>query len=29
MAAKENMLELIQLQKDRGDLESPKKDYNE
>ena len=28
-AAKENMLELIQLQKDQGDLERPKKDYNQ
>lgn len=27
-AAKENMLELIQLQRDQGDLERPKKDYN-
>lgn len=27
-AAKENMLELIQLQKDQGDLERPNKDYN-
>jgi hypothetical protein len=28
-AAKENMLELIQIQKDADDLEQPKKDYNE
>jgi hypothetical protein len=28
-AAKENMLELIELQKRSGDLERPKKDYNE
>jgi hypothetical protein len=28
-AAKENMLELIQLQKDQGDLERPKKDYKQ
>jgi hypothetical protein len=28
-AAKENMLELIQLQKDRGDLERPNKNYND
>jgi hypothetical protein len=28
-SAKENMLELLQLQKDAGDLERPKKDYNE
>jgi hypothetical protein len=28
-AAKENMLELIQIQKARGDLERPKKDYND
>jgi hypothetical protein len=27
-AAKENMLELIQLQKNTGDLARPKKDYN-
>jgi hypothetical protein len=27
-AAKENMLELIELQKAQGDLERPKKDYN-
>jgi hypothetical protein len=26
--AKENLLELIQLQKDKGDLQRPKKDYN-
>lgn len=26
--AKENLLELIQLQKDQGDLQRPKKDYN-
>jgi hypothetical protein len=26
--AKENMLELIQLQKNAGDLSRPKKDYN-
>lgn len=28
-AAKENMLELIRLQKQRGDLSRPKKDYND
>ncbi len=28
-AAKENTLELIQLQKEAGDLEQPKKDYNQ
>ncbi|MFN2525746.1 MAG: hypothetical protein ABR505_05720 [Actinomycetota bacterium] len=28
-AAKNNMLELIQLQKGVGDLERPKKDYND
>jgi hypothetical protein len=27
--AKKNMLELIELQKNRGDLADPKKDYNE
>jgi hypothetical protein len=27
--AKLNMLELIEIQKNRGDLENPKKDYNE
>ena len=27
--AKRNMLELIELQKTRGDLANPKKDYNE
>ena len=27
--AKENLLELIEIQKNRGDLENPKKDYNE
>jgi hypothetical protein len=27
--AKENVLELIQLQKDKGDLQRPQKDYNE
>jgi hypothetical protein len=27
--AKENFLELIESQKKRGDLENPKKDYNE
>lgn len=27
--AKQNMLELIEIQKKRGDLENPKKDYNE
>lgn len=27
--AKLNMAELIKIQKNRGDLESPKKDYNE
>lgn len=27
--AKQNMLELIEIQKNRGDLENPKKDYNE
>jgi hypothetical protein len=27
--AKENMLELIELQKNRGDLADPKNDYNE
>jgi hypothetical protein len=27
-AAKENMLELIELQKAQGDMERPKKDYN-
>lgn len=26
--AKENLLELIELQKNRGDLAEPKKDYN-
>jgi hypothetical protein len=28
-AAKENMLELIQIQRAQGDLEQPKKDYND
>jgi hypothetical protein len=28
-AAKENLLELVLLQKDQGDLERPKEDYNE
>lgn len=28
-AAKENMLELILLQKSAGDLQRPRKDYNE
>jgi hypothetical protein len=28
-AAKENLLELIQIQKAQGDLERPKTDYNE
>jgi hypothetical protein len=28
-AAKENLLELIQLQKDAGDLEKPKESYGE
>ena len=27
-AAKENMLEVIQLQRQHGDLERPKQDYN-
>ena len=27
--AKKNMLELIELQKNRGDLVDPKKDYND
>jgi hypothetical protein len=27
--AKKNILELIELQKSRGDLVNPKKDYNE
>lgn len=27
--AKENLLELIEIQKDRGELANPKKDYNE
>lgn len=27
--AKQNLLELIEIQKKRGDLENPKKDYNE
>jgi len=27
--AKQNMLELIQLQEQAGDLERPRKDYNE
>ena len=27
--AKKNLLELIELQKNRGDLANPKKDYNE
>jgi hypothetical protein len=27
-AAKENLLELLQIQKAQGDLEQPKKDYN-
>jgi hypothetical protein len=27
-AAKQNLLELIEIQKNRGDLENPKKDYN-
>jgi len=27
--AKKNLLELIELQKNRGDLADPKKDYNE
>jgi hypothetical protein len=26
--AKRNMLELIEIQKDAGDLQDPKKDYN-
>ena len=26
--AKENVLELLQLQKDKGELANPKKDYN-
>jgi hypothetical protein len=26
--AKENMLELIQLQKDAGELDAPREDYN-
>jgi hypothetical protein len=28
-AAKANMLELIQLQKEAGDLQSPKEDYSQ
>jgi hypothetical protein len=28
-AAKENLLELIQIQQAQGDLEQPKKDYNQ
>jgi hypothetical protein len=28
-AAKENLLELLQIQKAQGGLEQPKKDYNE
>ena len=28
-AAKENLLELIQLQKDAGELSEPKQDYNQ
>jgi hypothetical protein len=28
-AAKENLLELIQLERDQDDLQQPKKDYNE
>jgi hypothetical protein len=28
-AAKENLFELIQLQKGQGDLERPKQDYNQ
>jgi hypothetical protein len=28
-AAKENLLELLQIQQAQGDLEQPKKDYNE
>ena len=28
-SAKENMLELIQLQEEAADLERPRKDYNE
>jgi hypothetical protein len=28
-AAKENMLELLEIQQAQGDLERPKKDYNE
>ncbi len=28
-AAKENMLTLIKLEKEAGDLESPRQDYNE
>ena len=27
--AKENMMELIQIQKEAGDLEQPKQDYNQ
>ncbi len=27
--AKKNLAELIELQKNRGDLQNPKKDYNE
>lgn len=27
--AKQNVLELIEMQKNGGDLENPKKDYNE
>ena len=27
-AAKENLMELLELQKSAGDLERPKKDYN-
>ncbi len=26
--AKKNMMELLELQKNRGDLQNPKKDYN-
>jgi hypothetical protein len=26
--AKPNMLELIEIQKNRGDMQNPKKDYN-
>lgn len=27
--AKNNLMELLEIQKNRGDLEDPKKDYNE